>query len=117
MSHDFEHKKDSKENPFLAAFKGTDLGKKKRGADDDQLNIAAAPIHLGGESSSKVSANAAMSAASVMSHWANDKPPIDTMTVADRARKRMKGGLDEGEKPKDDKLGKQDDGGKQQGHE
>lgn len=52
-----------------------------------------------------------------MSHWASDKPPIDTLTVADRARKRGKGGLDDGEKPKDDKLGKQDDGGKQQGHD
>ncbi|MBL8633623.1 MAG: hypothetical protein JNM40_10395 [Myxococcales bacterium] len=117
MSHDFEQKKDPKENPFLAAFKSTELGKKKRGSDDDQLNIAAAPIHLGGDSSAKVSDQAAKSAASVMSHWASDKPPIDTLTVADRARKRGKGGLDDGEKPKDDKLGKQDDGGKQQGHE
>jgi hypothetical protein len=117
MSHDLEHKKDPKENPFLSAFKSTELGKKKRGADDDQLNIAAAPIHLGGDSSSKVSEQAAQSAASVMSHWASDKPPIDTLTVADRDRKRKKGMLDPGEKPHDDKQGKQDDGGKQQGHE
>ncbi len=118
MSHDLEHKKDPKENPFLTAFKATELGKKKRGADDDQLNIAAAPIHLGGDSSSKVSQQAAQSAASVMSHWANDQPPIDTLTVADRDRKRKKGMLDPGEKPKDDKLGKQEkDDGKQQGHE
>ena len=114
MSHDMEHKK---ENPLLAAFKSTELGKKKRGADDDQLNIAAAPIHLSGDSGAKVSAQAAQSAASVMSHWVNDKPPIDTLTVADRDRKRKKGMLDEGEKPKDDSLGKKDDDNKQQGHE
>ena len=102
-----EHKK---ENPLLAAFKSTELGKKKRGADDDQLNIAAAPIHLSGDSGAKVSA-------SVMSHWVNDKPPMDTLTVADRDRKRKKGMLDEGEKPKDDSLGKKDDDNKQQGHE
>jgi len=118
MSHDLEHKKDPKENPFLSAFKAIEGGKKKRGGDDDQLNIATAPIHLGGDSSAKVSDQAAQSAASVMSHWASDKPPIDTMTGADRDRKRKKGMLDVGEKPQDDKMGKQDkDGGKQQGHE
>ena len=52
-----------------------------------------------------------------MSHWVNDKPPMDTLTVADRDRKRKKGMLDEGEKPKDDSLGKKDDDNKQQGHE
>ncbi len=118
MSHDLETKKSPKENPFLNAFKAIEGGKKKRGSDDDQLNIATAPIHLGGDSSSKVSDQAAKSAASVMSHWANDKPPIDTLTVADRDRKRKKGMLDMGEKPQDDKLGKADkDDSKQQGHE
>ena len=84
----------------------------KRGSDDDQLNIARRPGFIWAGTLQPRCPDSAVRSVGDVSLGERRKPPIDTMTVADRARKRSQSGLDDGRKTQDGKLGNQDDGGK-----
>ena len=89
MSHDLEHKK-IPGKPVPGCVQSHRTGQKSvvpttTSSTSRLPRFTSVAIHR-----AKVSAQAAQSAASVMSHWASDQPPIDTLTVADRDRKAQK---------------------------